>query len=720
MSIHSWYATPPKQKISQVIARSMRRLMSISIASVMILGFLYLMFMNVLEGADNMNTLVQTNAHTISKWFQGIEESLAAEANKMTQFATTETDILRYIKSTENTNSDYPVGIYVAMDDGKDGVTLHNTFTPPPGFKTKEREWYRLAIASKEVIKTDAYIDVITNKAVVSLAQALYYPNTQEIFGVAAIDLATTYIQDTISFSKMQNQQNMFVLDKNTGDIISHTNLDFVGKNLKDLDRHYSKDIADAVQNGLGNAAYRLDFMGGMHYFTTLSPIDGTNFIIIATMPTYTFLNGLQALFLAMLILSMLCIFISLRIIRARMKGLIVEPIETITYFTKCIAGGDTDVDISPLIANIPKDSQYELHEMSIAFAKMLETLTNNINAVTRVAEGDMTVFVEVNSSQDKLGLSLYKLVQSNDNMFSEMLDIANMVTEGSQQITHVNQKLADSAEQQSVTIDDLSHKIDGINHISNETRQKALSAGEYTEEIIQSIEQCGKYMETLLASMTDIVRASEEISKINKVIEDIAFQTNILALNAAVEAARAGTAGKGFAVVADEVRNLAAKSAEAAKQTSVVIEKSASSAEEGSRVSNETAQYLNELIGKIHSFYEAMAEIQTATNNQTQSINEVNSGMTGIIAEVEANVSANAATLETTRCMEENAGKLKVFIDNFKLRQRQKGKAFIPEEKQNDADFIQQANQNLQRYESTKQPSPITKQGNSEDNRFF
>lgn len=209
-----------------------------------------------------------------------------------------------------------------------------------------------------------------------------------------------------------------------------------------------------------------------------------------------------------------------------------------------------------------------ETNEMMDAFKKMAASIQENVHVVQRVAEGDMTAFVNIRSSQDSLAKSLYKMVQTNDLMFNEITQIANEVAEGATDIAEASGALAESCTTQAHTISDFKVAVENTGNLLRENTSRLSHSQEISAEIKHEVAESKEKMEELLSSMTDITEASRKISTVIQTIEEIADQTNLLALNASIEAARAGEAGKGFAVVAGEVGTLAAQSADAAVQS--------------------------------------------------------------------------------------------------------------------------------------------------------
>ncbi|MBI4857250.1 MAG: HAMP domain-containing protein [Acetobacterium woodii] len=259
-----------------------------------------------------------------------------------------------------------------------------------------------------------------------------------------------------------------------------------------------------------------------------------------------------------------------------------------------------------------------------------------------------------------------------NTNLSTTMTDIdvaAGQVEVGAKQISDGGQALAQGTTEQASAIQELTASIEEVAGETNKNAMRANEANERAIEVRSNAEVGNTQMTKMIAAMGDINLSSHDISKIIKVIDDIAFQTNILALNAAVEAARAGQHGKGFAIVAEEVRNLAARSAEAAKETTGLIEGSIDKVNLGTKIADETAISLEEILNEIEKVTGLVGDIAQASNEQASEIAQITKG----IEQVSQVVQTNSATAEESAAASEElsgqAEMLKEMVGAFKVK---------------------------------------------------
>ncbi|MDR1572642.1 MAG: methyl-accepting chemotaxis protein, partial [Clostridiales Family XIII bacterium] len=310
-----------------------------------------------------------------------------------------------------------------------------------------------------------------------------------------------------------------------------------------------------------------------------------------------------------------------------------------------------------------------EVSQSLAAFGKMMDQLVRYGEALETVAARDLTVRVETLGADDTIGNALLTMINNLNEIFAEINNAAGQVSSGSQQIANGAQSLAQGATEQAASVQQLSAAISEVSSSIRDAAQSARSAADMSDSIKNKAERGSEQMGAMMDAVRDINEASQNISKVIKAIDDIAFQTNILALNAAVEAARAGAAGRGFAVVAEEVRNLAAKSAEAAQNTEALIANSISKAALGVKIANETNESLVEIVGGIMESSRISGEIAESADRQYSAIGEINSG----IDQVSQVVQQNSATAEQSAAASEElsgqSGVLSSMIAQFKLR---------------------------------------------------
>lgn len=246
------------------------------------------------------------------------------------------------------------------------------------------------------------------------------------------------------------------------------------------------------------------------------------------------------------------------------------------------------------------------------------------------------------------------------------LTESSEQVASGSRQISSASQQLAEGASEQAASIEETSASIEELSSMTKQNADNAEQANKLMTESRQTIAHTNQSMERLTASMREISRASEETQKIVKTIDEIAFQTNLLALNAAVEAARAGEAGAGFAVVADEVRNLSKRAAEAAKNTSVLIETTVKTVHEGAGLVESTNREFGHVLASATKVEQLVGEIAAASREQAMGIEQVNKAVSEMDKVVQQNAANAEESASASQEMNSRAGELQGFVEEL------------------------------------------------------
>ncbi len=309
---------------------------------------------------------------------------------------------------------------------------------------------------------------------------------------------------------------------------------------------------------------------------------------------------------------------------------------------------------------------------LGIFISRIISVPVNKlVIAAEKIADGDLNVDVKQNS-RDEIGMlaSAFKRMSDNLNdVISSISSAAEQVSAGSRQVSDSSVELSQGATEQASSIEELTASLEEISTQTRLNAENAAQASSLAENVKTIALNGNKHMKEMLNAMDDINDSSSNISKIIKVIDEIAFQTNILALNAAVEAARAGQHGKGFAVVAEEVRNLAARSANAAKETTDMIEGSIRKVEGGTKIANETAEALGLIVDGVAKAADLVGNIAEASNEQAAGIEQINQGIMQVSQVIQANSATSEESAAASEELSSQAEVLSEQVERFTLK---------------------------------------------------
>lgn len=542
--------------------------------------------------------------------------------------------------------------------------------TDVDGLNVKDEEFFKQAMNGNIYISSPMQSKFSSDLVLYAAAKV---NNTTTFDGIAFAEISADTFSSMMDNATIGATGYSFITDKN-GTIIAHKDRSYVEKNVNYIDMAKKDgsyaEIASVVQDMVaGKSGVCTITLDGQKQYIQYVPIPDTDGLSIAVAAkTDEMMQHFRTSIFITIGITLLFIVVSL-LIAFKISGHIANPITRLVKRIELLSEGDLHSTVPML------ETKDEIGVLSKSFAGTVDTLNGYISEISYIlnslANGDCTVETKLHYKGDfaEINTALNKIILNLSDMFSNINNSAILVATGAEQVSGSSQALSQGATEQASAIEQLSASIAEVAQKVNTNADNAASANRLSLEASSQVSRGNEQMEQMVTAMSEISQSSSQIGKIIKAIEDIAFQTNILALNAAVEAARAGQAGRGFAVVADEVRNLANRSAQAAKSTTVLIESSIRSVENGKKIADETAEAIHEAIESVKKVSDLIGEISEASSEQASFINQITLGVNQISAVVQTNSATSEQSAATSEELSKQAKRLKDMMARFKLK---------------------------------------------------
>lgn len=525
------------------------------------------------------------------------------------------------------------------------------------------RSWYS-CIETKQTILTEPYVDSTNGKMVLSAAAPVYDDVTGDILGAVGMDITLDQMTKLMSEYKI-GRKGYILLLSGDGMIVYHPQNDMIQQNIKDI--NISENAVKAAASSK-NVFLRFKTDGTPKY-GFLQHAGDTGYIVLSSLPSSEYYATLFAMVLALILIfagGIALIAFSIR----KSSASLTRPIMDLNHTAQQLAAGDLDVTLHIT-------SQDEIGELGQSIQKTVSRLKEYIvyidetaEVLSQVADGNLNISLKNDYAGEfqKIKTALLNISDSMNQVMVRINESSQHVSVGASELASASQILAEGAEQQAASIEQLTATTATVAEQVDNSRREAEASAKATEQAAAVIEENQEKMKQMMNAMDKIHETSQQVVGIIQTIEDIASQTNLLSLNASIEAARAGEAGKGFAVVADEIGKLALESSEAANTTKELIGISMEEIRKGNAIADSAMESLKESVSAIGNVNKMIKETADSAVAQAENMNQLRMGIEEIAHGIQDNSAASQETSATSQELASQAEMLNQMVQKFEL----------------------------------------------------
>lgn len=605
---------------------------------------------------DQLETLTRNLSAQISAWIQDLRGDLKTQCRQeiFTKILSQETpraeELEKANKLMQEFMKTYDIYDSITLIDRTGKVVAH----PNPeviGLDLSTRSYFKLGMQGQNNI-SNVIKSKVTGRPIFTIAEPMKLHG--EVIGVltSCIELSK-FTEQFIVPIKIGSDGYAFMTDK-TGMICSHPDTDVILQtNISAFD--WGKQLMSR-KNGIETYTFE-----GIEKIVSFRTEPTTGWFVAAGADTEDIFSVIDSLIMRNGIIGIIVV-----LVLAVMVILIVRPITNIlgkgVAFAQDIKNGD-------LSGRLHFSRRDELGLLAEALDTMADSLQQRAALAEAIADGDLTRDVVLTSEHDVLGRALRNMTERLNDILRQIDSASEQIDSGSGQVADSAQALSQGATQQAAAIEEIGASLGELSGRTHENAENAQTANSLANTARSAAHGGSEQMQQMVAAMQEISESGQNISKIIKTIDEIAFQTNLLALNAAVEAARAGQHGKGFAVVAEEVRNLAARSADAARETAELIEGSVKKGENGTDIANRTAAALEEIVAGIGKTADLVGEIAASSKEQSDGLAQVNDGINQIDAVTQSNTAGAEESAAAAEELSSQSAYMRQLLSQFRLR---------------------------------------------------